>query len=253
MVEAEWRPDAGLCVPVLDERDSLATLLDEIAGRLAGGDYTVCVIDDGSTDGTKEFVRGYGARNKRVVLIERKRQGSGCRRGGATRAGLEWLLANTRHRVIVDFDADGSNMASELAGGIRRVACLGADVAIASKYAPGSQVLERPLGRRLGSRAYNLLLRLLMDPAIRDYSNSYRFYSREAAELLLRYPAGYESPVYLVEMLAIWLAHGLKVVELPTVYGSRRGGASKVVPTDFARGLFGALAVGLAYRSGRYR
>ncbi|MBI5625512.1 MAG: glycosyltransferase [Elusimicrobia bacterium] len=250
---AEWRPDAGLCVPVLNERDSLPSLLREIADALAGADYTVCVVDDGSTDGSAELVRAAAERDRRVVLLERRTKGSGCLRGAATRAGLEWLLAHTRHRVLVDFDADGSNLPSELEAGIRQVDLLGSDAAIASKYVPGSRVLGRPLGRRLASRAYNLALRLLMEPRIRDYSNSYRFYSRKAADLLLRFPAGYESPVYLVEMLAVWLANGLNVAELPTVYGDRRGGASKVVSLDFLRGLAGALSVGLAYRTGRYR
>ena len=46
---------------------------------------------------------------------------------------------------------------------------------------------------------------------------------------------------------------GLRVVEMPTTYVERRLGASKVVPADFVRGASGALRVGWAYRSGRYR
>jgi dolichol-phosphate mannosyltransferase len=248
-----WTPDAGLCVPVLNERESLAPLLEEIAAALEWGRYTVCIVDDGSTDGTAELALGAAARDPRIVLLRRPRGGSGCRRGGASRAGLEWLLANTQHPVFVDFDADGANNPRELVAGIRQVALLGADVAIASKYVAGSRVLGRPLLRRLGSRVYNGLLRLLMEPGVRDYSNSYRFYSRSAAQLLSRLRPRYESPVYLVEMLAVWLAEELKVVELPTVYGVRRGGESKVVLRDFSEGFAGAIRVGWLYRQGRYR
>ena len=248
-----WVPDAGICVPVLDERQSVAPILAEIAAALRGGRYTICVVDDGSQDGTVEIVRLAAERDARIVLLQRPRRGRGCRRGGASRAGLEWLLAHTDHGVFVDFDADGANEPGELAAGIRQVAVLGADVAVASKYLPGSRVTDRPWLRRLASRAYSALLRLLISPRIRDYSNSYRFYSRQAAHLLFQFQPRYESPVYMVEMMAAWLAQGLRVVELPTAYGSRRGGESKVALRDFVSGLVGALRVGWLYRRGRYR
>ncbi|MBI5240933.1 MAG: glycosyltransferase [Elusimicrobia bacterium] len=250
---SSWTPDAGLCVPVLDERDSLGPLLGEIAAALEGARYTVCLVDDGSTDGTAELVRAAAERDPRIVLLQRPRGGPGCRRGGASRAGLEWLLSHTGHRVFVDLDADGANDPGELAAGIRQVDAGGADVAIASKYVAGSRVAGRPLLRRLGSRLYSGLLRLLMGSAVRDFSNSYRFYSRAAAELLLRVPPRYEGPVYLAEMLAVWLSAGLRVVELPPVYGARRGGASKVTLGDAVAGFAGAVHVGWLYRRGFYR
>jgi dolichol-phosphate mannosyltransferase len=227
--------------------------LGEIAAALEWARYTVCVVDDGSTDGTVELVREAAARDHRIVLLQRPRGGNGCRRGSASRAGLEWLLTNTKHPVFIDFDADGANNPRDLVSGIRQVALLGADVAIASKYVRGSRVLGRPLLRRLGSRVYNGLLRLLIQPGVHDYSNSYRFYNRTAAQLLSRLQPRFEGPVYLVEMLAVWLAEGLQVVEMPTVYGIRRGGTSKVILRDFFEGFAGAIEVGRLYRSGRYR
>lgn len=243
--------DIGLCVPVLNERVALGPLLDEIAAVLGDAPHTVCIIDDGSTDGTVELVRARMESDPRLHLLQRERQGRGCRRGGASRAGLAWLVAHTRHTTFVDFDADGANDPRELFEAARRIG-VGADVVIASKYVPGSRVEGRPLVRRLGSRVYSGMLRALFDPAVHDYSNSYRVYSRRAAELVLAAHTRYDTPVYLVEMLAVWLAHGLAIEERPTHYRARIGGESKVVWSDVARGFAGAFDVGVRFRRGGY-
>lgn len=245
--------DVGLTVPVLNEREALGTLFDDIAAAFAGGRYTVCVVDDGSTDGTRELVRERGRTDPRLVLLERRKTGPGCRRGGASRAGLEWLLANTTHAFHADVDADGSHRPDEVVRGIETADARGADVVIASKYVTGAVVRGRPFARRAGSRTYNLMLRALMDWRIRDYSNTFRIYRRRAAELVPAFPALYDTPVYMVEMMAIWLSHGMRFVEMPTTYDERRSGTSKVVPSDFLRGAAGAARVGLAYRAGHFR
>jgi dolichol-phosphate mannosyltransferase len=245
--------DIGLCVPVLDERRVLGALLDDVTACLAGSRYTVCIVDDGSTDGTVALVEERARRDDRIVLLKHRKTGPGCRRGAASRAGMTWLLANTSHAVLSDVDADGANRPADLAPAAALLSTHPADVVIASKYVPGAVVTGRPLARRAGSRAYNLALRALMGWQIHDYSSSFRLYRRDAALLLERFEPLHETPVYLVEMVAIWLSHGLRIVETPIVYRERSTGASKVLPGDFLRGAAGALGVGLAYRAGRFR
>src|SRR2546421_6963523 len=54
--------DVALVVPVYNERDSLPLLIDEIAravgGGAAGRSYEIVAVDDGSTDGSLELLRG---------------------------------------------------------------------------------------------------------------------------------------------------------------------------------------------------
>ena len=245
--------DVGLCIPVLNERAALGALFDDITSTFAGRRYTVCVVDDGSTDGTRELVEKYARTDRRIVLLTRRKSGPGCRRGGASRAGLEWLLANTTHTFHADVDADGAHRPEEVVRGTETAMSQAADVVIASKYVSGAVVRGRPFTRRAGSRLYNLVLRGVMDHRIHGYRNTFRIYRRSAAELLLGFAPLYDTPVYLVEMVAIWLSHGLRIVEMPTTYCERSSGASKVVPSDFLRGAAGAMRVGLAYRAGRVR
>lgn len=242
----------AICIPTYNECENIENHLNKIRHVLASTQHTICIVDDGSTDGTLEIVKNYASIHEGIILLERKKSGPGCQRGAATRAGLERLFSDSEHEIFVDLDADGSQRPEELLHGISLIQSGACDVAIASKYIPGAVVRHRPILRNIGSRLYNTLLRSLMQPTILDYSNSYRFYSREAAACILKFVPRYTTPVYLIEMMAIWLSNGFRVVEFPTVYEPRAGGQSKVVLSDVIRGFSGALAVALRYRSGHY-
>jgi hypothetical protein len=155
--------------------------------------------------------------------------------------------------VLVDLDADGAQRPEELPAGFARVSPPAVDVVVASKYVPGAVVSGRPWLRRLGSRALSGMLRELIKPELRDYTNSYRFYSRRAAEALLAFPIRYQGPVHVLEMMAIWMANGFTVAEMPTHTQERAGGRSKVVARDVLIELVGVLDVAIGYRLGRYR
>jgi dolichol-phosphate mannosyltransferase len=243
--------DLALCIPTLNERTSIEDLLARLHAVLHNGRYTICFVDDGSTDGTREVICRAMIDDPSIHLIEGKRRGPGCHRGLASRRGLEWLMAHTDHPIIVDLDADGSQRPEELVLGSQLLLETGSDVVVASKYAPGAQVVGRPLIRRIASRSYNLFLALTLHSGIRDYSNSYRFYNRRAATLALDIPIRYEGPIHLLEMMATWLANDLTVVEFPTTYDRRGSGNSKVSAIDFVKGGLGALDVVARYWMGR--
>lgn len=49
-------PGVLVLLPVLNERQNIAELLDRIDLALGRISYTVCIVDDGSKDGTAEYV-----------------------------------------------------------------------------------------------------------------------------------------------------------------------------------------------------
>jgi hypothetical protein len=65
-------------------------------------------------------------------------------RGGALRTCLMWGLDQDGYSVFVEMDGDLSHRPEELPQGVALVRSGGCDVDIASKYVPGSQVLNRP-------------------------------------------------------------------------------------------------------------
>jgi dolichol-phosphate mannosyltransferase len=159
---------------------------------------------------------------------------------------MTWALAETDCRLMVEMDGDLSHRPEELPHGLAAIESEMADVAIASKYIPGSLVTNRPLGRRLVSQICNFAVRLLISYHVHDYSNGYRFYTREAAQRIAETHIVYGSPIYLTEVVAIWLSHGLRIVEFPTHYVGRNEGLSKLRIVDLVKASFAIFEV--AYR-----
>ena len=66
-----------ILLPVLNEIDNIAPLLSGIDEQLKGRDYVVCIVDDGSRDGTAEYLRNEVSRaGERLHLIERRKAGA---------------------------------------------------------------------------------------------------------------------------------------------------------------------------------
>lgn len=227
-----------LCIllPVLNEEGNIERLLAGIDAALDGRPYTLCILDDGSRDRTREIVSAAAVEHPgRIHLITRQKVGRGSQRGGALLTSLQWALEDPEHALFVEMDGDLSHRPEELPIGLARLASAKADVVIASKYIASSSVTNRPWSRRAVSMICNTMVRALLSPDVHDYSNGYRFYNRRAAELIASTQIKYGSPIYLSEVMGIWLRAGLKIEEMPTTYIGRNEGVSKLRYIDILK------------------
>ncbi len=93
-------PLVSLVLPVYNERESLAPVLDELAGALDGCDYEVIAVDDASTDGSLEELRRLRDATPTLrVLTLTPHAGQSA----ALVAGFD----AARGQVVVTMDADG--------------------------------------------------------------------------------------------------------------------------------------------------
>src|SRR5262249_55753051 len=109
--------EVSVILPAYNERDNLAQLVPEIAGVLRGQglSYEILVVDDGSTDGTSDLMRG---------LVSDEVVGIRLRRNAGKSAALAAGLARVRGRFVVLMDADGQDDPREM---LRLVTALAAD------------------------------------------------------------------------------------------------------------------------------
>jgi len=85
--EVPGEPLVSVVVPAHEEADSLPATLDSVAAQTVEGPVEVVVVDGGSTDGTPEIARDWGAR-----VVEQDGSGIGdARDQGAAAARGEWL------------------------------------------------------------------------------------------------------------------------------------------------------------------
>ena len=239
-----------ILLPVLNEVEHVRPLWARIESAMGRRSFQICFVDDGSHDGTLEELRALEQSDPRVHVIVRVKKHRGSQRGGALHAAMSWGLTSGRFDVFVEMDGDLSHQPEELARGLGLIDSGACDVAIASKYLPESRVTNRPAGRLAVSLACNLAVRTLLTLRITDYSNGFRFYSRRAAEQIASTHIRYGSPIYLTEVMAIWLAAGLRIQEFPTTYVGRNEGLSKLRKRDLAKAFVGVFEIAVRYRLG---
>src|SRR5687767_7993305 len=85
-------------VPVFDERSTILELLERV--EALGLERQVIVVDDGSTDGTSELLRGWHARHPDDVLLRQENAG----KGAALRAAIPHIDGDIA--VIQDADLE---------------------------------------------------------------------------------------------------------------------------------------------------
>jgi cellulose synthase/poly-beta-1,6-N-acetylglucosamine synthase-like glycosyltransferase/peptidoglycan/xylan/chitin deacetylase (PgdA/CDA1 family) len=93
--EDDFAPPVSIVVPAFNE----AAVIEPAVRSLAASEYPeveVIVVDDGSTDGTAEIVRGLGLERVRVLVEENQ----------GKPAALNTAIAAAHHDLIVSVDAD---------------------------------------------------------------------------------------------------------------------------------------------------
>ena len=95
-------PAISVVVPVRNEAENVAPLVGEIAAALAGRDFEVIYVNDGSTDNTAAELTRLKAQ---YPWLRRVRHAVSCGQSAALRTGM--LAA--RGPVIVTLDGDGQN------------------------------------------------------------------------------------------------------------------------------------------------
>lgn len=237
-------PEVSLVIPAYNEEARLGSTLEALVAFLeeVGWDWEAVVVDDGSRDRTAEVAQAYAARHPRLRLLRLAHGG----KGWAVRHGM--LAARGRFRVLCDADlAMPPRYLPDLVEPCRR----GYAVAVGSREAPGARRVGEPAHRHWMGRAFNLLVRRLAVPGIRDTQCGYKCFTAEAALALfpLQRVKGF---AFDVEILYLARKRGLPVVEVPIEWHHRP--ESKVRPLVHTLTMLGeVLSVRWNDLRGRYR
>ncbi len=197
-----------LLLPAFDEEEMLAAHLAELRQRLdrdAARRWRILVIDDGSRDATAAIVAELARRDPALQLLRHDRNRG---LGAALRTGF----AAATGEALVTLDADlsyGPEVAIALAD---RLLATGADLVVASPYAPGGAVSGVPPLRLVLSRLANRLLASSLDGRLTTSTSLARAYSRRAVERLRFRSDGMDANL---EIVAGALAQGLVLAEIP--------------------------------------
>ncbi|MEI7649745.1 MAG: dolichyl-phosphate beta-glucosyltransferase [Methanomicrobiales archaeon] len=217
----------SLVIPAYNEENRIQLLFDEIKAF----DGELIVVCDG-TDRTADCVRHIAAR-RQDLLINCLEYDHRLGKGGGVIEGLK----AARAPLVGYFDADGSTSISEMQRLFSHLSS--SDIAIGSRWVPGSTLRVRQgILRRMESRAFNLLIRILFNLTYNDTQCGAKVFKKSAIDTVLPQMTsrGFEFDVELLWQLQ---QAGYSVEEVPIIWQNK--GDSRVQKRDMIlmlKGLF---------------
>ncbi|MCH7728213.1 MAG: glycosyltransferase family 2 protein, partial [Planctomycetes bacterium] len=158
----------SVVVPVFNEVNTISKVIDRLRG--CGLPCEIIVVDDGSSDGTREILKGLQQEEELRVLYRERNQG----KGAAVKDGF----ACARGDVVVIQDADMEYDPRDLPSLLQPILEERADVVYGSRYLPQSDNVS-PWWHRAGNRLISCLFNFGRRKKFSDVETCYKVFKRE--------------------------------------------------------------------------
>ncbi len=175
----EQTPQTTLVIPMWNEAARIASTVERIASSPLATDLELLLVDDGSTDGTRELARSALEQHgiDGAVIVGGARRG----KGRAVQLGARRATGS----VVAYADADLSADPEEIRRIVDAVRSGRAEVVVANRRHPDSEiVVVPPWQRRAAARAFNLSARALGLTDRADTQCGLKAFTSAAARLL---------------------------------------------------------------------
>ncbi len=212
-------PELCVVVPVLNERDNVAAVVDKLRETLRGIEWEVVFVDDDSTDGTRDVIAAIGQADRRVRLLHR------VGRSGLASAfveGVECSLAPFVAAMDGDLQHDETLLPKMLA--VLRAEPV--DIVVGSRYVPGGDLGEWSRERASMSGLATRLSRVVLRAEVADPMSGFFMLPRRVYEQAARRLSAIGFKI-LLDLLAS-LPEPPRVRELPYRFRPRVAGGSKL-------------------------
>lgn len=209
----------SIVIPAYNEEAVIEKTLNKITEFLNAQDYgwEVIVVDDASTDSTmakiEQFISQQPDKNIKLLANEENKQ-----KGATIRRGI--INASGKYALFLDADyAYPINQVDNFLSHLEN----GAHIVIGNRTDPNSTYLVKPSCfhsiylRHLLSRAFNLLVRLLLLGNIRDTQCGIKGFHTATAKAILE-KMTISNFAFDVEILYIARQNGEKIVQIPVTY-----------------------------------
>ncbi len=158
-------------IPVMNEEDNINPLIESLQEALSEIDYEIILVDDGSTDETKNRIKRL--MNDRIVLVELKRNFG---QSSALTAGIDY----SKGQYIVLMDGDLQNDPFDIPIMLKKLKDEDWDIVAGNR----KNRKDGMLLRKIPSKIANFLIRKLTKVKIQDYGCTLKVFKREIAKAL---------------------------------------------------------------------
>lgn len=163
-------------MPVANEEESMAQVLDEILGLPYDNLYVYPIIDSYSKDNTEAIIRDYEKTGRVKCIFYKESKGVvSCYLEGfrqALKDGAE---------LIIEMDGGGSHAPSEVPQFIEGLMA-GNDCVWGSRFVKGGDISNHPLYRRILSGGGTVLANIVLGTRLKDMTSGFEGFKREVLE-----------------------------------------------------------------------
>lgn len=221
--------DLSIIVPLYNENESLPDLLSWIRKVMEehAYSYEVIFIDDGSTDGSWETIRGLTDGDERI-------RGISFRRNYGKSAALYEGFKVAQGRMVVTMDADLQDSPEEIPAMYKMVTEQGYDVVSGWKQ----HRQDNKVTKNLPSKLYNATARWITGIKLHDMNCGLKAYRNEVVKNIEVYGEMHRYIPYLAKNAGFD-----KITEKPVRHQKRRYGKSKFGVERFVNGFLDLLSL----------
>jgi GT2 family glycosyltransferase len=214
-------------IPAYNEAENLKELLKRIPDKIKEKNVGVLVIDDGSSDDTKDVVIQAG----HLVAQNKINRGQGA----ASRLGYDVLVRNNVP-IGVTMDADNQQLPEEIATLVEPVLNNEYDLIIGSRIL--GTTYKNTLMRTIGVYFFTKVVNLATGLKLTDCSSGFKAFNVDKINKLNLREEQFQSTEVILEAAK----KGLRIGEVPMTVVERKYGVSKKGP-DLKYGLFFAKTI----------
>lgn len=211
---------ALVIIPTYNEIDNVPTLIDEVLAT--DSRVTILFVDDGSPDGTGEYLLNVSRENPRVKLLQRPRK---MGLGTAYCRGFEYAIEQG-YDVAMEMDADFSHDPKMIPRFLEEIE--EHDLVIGSRYIKGVNVVNWPMSRLLLSYFANVYSRIVSGLPLRDGTGGFKCFRTDVLRRIDLGRIKSNGYSFQIEMNFLVWNMGGRIKEIPIVFVDRRSGVSKM-------------------------
>jgi glycosyltransferase involved in cell wall biosynthesis len=199
----------SVLIPAYNERSTIRELLRQVqAVELGGIEREIIVVDDGSTDGTREALLAEDGRHGVRVLVHERNRGKG--------AAVQTALRQATGDILLIQDADLEYDPQDYPRLLRPILAGKAKVVYGSRFLGEHKAMY--FWHAVGNKLLTLLTNVLYDTTLTDMETGFKVFTREVAMTLrLRQPRWGFDP----EITSQILRRGYRIYEVPISYSGR--------------------------------
>ena len=212
-------PELAIVIPVLNEADNVAPLVERLTRALAGIRWEAIFVDDDSPDGTADVVRALARLQSNIRCVQR------LGRRGLASACIDGILSSAAPYIAV-MDGDLQHDEMLLPQMLAKIRAERLDVVVASRYTDAGSVGDWQRSRVVISDVAGRLSRLVVKADLTDPMSGFFMVERNAFAAAMRSLTGQGFKI-LLDLFAS-SPRPLAFAEVPLSFRQRLHGESKL-------------------------